>query len=157
VSAPIQYAAVEAYHDHRELDIYRRTATGILKSVSNYCTDQLHACGVTVSRGEGGFYLFPDFSSYSKEFKKNNINTSTQLCHRILHETGVALLPGIAFGRPEEEYTVRLSFVDFDGTNALTQWKEDMGDADFNLLFPKIKEGISALLSWIRNLKSICI
>ena len=37
----------------------------------------------------------------------------------MLEDTGVALLPGIAFGRPENELTCRLSYVDFDGKNAI--------------------------------------
>ena len=34
-------------------------------------------------------------------------------------ETRVALVPGVAFGRPREELTARLAYVDFDGPRAL--------------------------------------
>ena len=45
--------------------------------------------------------------------------SSVDLCELLLEETGVAILPGSAFGRPPEELTVRISFVDFDGARAL--------------------------------------
>ena len=44
---------------------------------------------------------------------------SVGLCELLLDETGVAILPGSAFGRPPEELTARISFVDFDGARAL--------------------------------------
>jgi len=42
------------------------------------------------------------------------------LCESLLEDTGVAVLPGSVFGRPEEELTARLSYVDFDGARAIT-------------------------------------
>ncbi len=50
---------------------------------------------------------------------KKGIKNSRQLVEDILESTGVALLPGIDFGRPESELTFRLAFVDFDGKAAL--------------------------------------
>ena len=37
-----------------------------------------------------------------------------------LEEAGVAILPGAAFGRPREELTARIAYVDFDGAAALS-------------------------------------
>ena len=39
---------------------------------------------------------------------------------KLLEETGVAILPGSAFGRPETELTARMAYVDFDGAKMLT-------------------------------------
>jgi aspartate aminotransferase len=41
------------------------------------------------------------------------------LCNTLLEETGVAILPGIAFNRPPWELSARLAYVDFDGRKAL--------------------------------------
>jgi len=41
------------------------------------------------------------------------------LCEHLLDETGVALLPGYNFGRPPEELTARVAYVNFDGKKAL--------------------------------------
>ena len=50
---------------------------------------------------------------------KSKIKTSKELCERLLIEAGVAILPGQVFGRPPDELTARLSYVDFDGARAL--------------------------------------
>jgi aspartate aminotransferase len=47
----------------------------------------------------------------------------------MLGDTGVATLPGSAFGRPVEELTFRLSYVDFDGAAALQASAVTPGDA----------------------------
>ena len=41
------------------------------------------------------------------------------LCERLLEDTGVAILPGHHFGRPAEELTARIAYVNFDGGAAL--------------------------------------
>jgi len=41
-----------------------------------------------------------------------------ELSERLLDETGVAILPGYDFGRPPEELTARLAYVNFDGRKA---------------------------------------
>ena len=44
------------------------------------------------------------------------------MCSHILENTGIAMLAGSHFGRPEEEMTVRISFVNFDGEAAISGW-----------------------------------
>jgi len=41
------------------------------------------------------------------------------MCEQLLEDTGIAILPGCDFGRPPEELTARLAYVDFDGAQAL--------------------------------------
>ena len=68
---------------------------------------------------EGGFYLFPDFSSFAGPLAEQGITGSRTFCEALLEETGVAILPGVDFGRPADELTARLAYVDFDGHKAL--------------------------------------
>ena len=42
-----------------------------------------------------------------------------QYAYSSLEKTGVAILPGCHFGRPNEELTARIAYVDFDGARAL--------------------------------------
>jgi len=74
---------------------------------------------VELEMPDGAFYLFPDFSPLAARLAGRGIRDSGTLCERLLEETGVATLPGEAFGRPAEELTLRLAFVDFDGEQAL--------------------------------------
>merc|ERR1711969_127318 len=61
VSAPIQYAAVEAYTgDH---SVYLNTVRKILSFAGNYVYENLKSNVINVTKPEGGFYLFPEFTN----------------------------------------------------------------------------------------------
>lgn len=121
VSAPIQYAAVAAYAGGPHIAQYVDHSRRILGAIGQYVYRQLQALSITCPKPEGGFYLFPNFEKYRSFFATQGVTTSLQLCEWLLNNTGVALLPGSAFGRPEEEFTARLSFVDFDGGRTLEE------------------------------------
>lgn len=147
VSAPIQYAAVEAYSVDLSTSNYQKASRYILERIGNYCYQTLKAGDVKVQMAEGGFYLFPNFTD------KVEVESGVIFCQRLLEETGVALLPGSSFGRPKEELTVRLCFVDFDGKTALSHYYKYgiIMDNDLPKLFPKIVEGMNRLMNWIET------
>ncbi|MEE2757934.1 MAG: pyridoxal phosphate-dependent aminotransferase [Myxococcota bacterium] len=121
VSAPIQYAGLAAFDDNIELTHYVSRSRRLLQSLSQWLTHRLVSQNVSMHAPEGGFYAFPDFGFYEDAFLARGISTSAELAKQILDDTGVAFLPGSCFGRPETEWTTRLSFVDFDGANALNE------------------------------------
>jgi aspartate aminotransferase len=92
----------------------------ILAALGRWGVKRLTEAGVDVCSPMGAFYLFPDFSPLAETLRARGIGTSTQLCERLLEETGVAILPGSVFGHPPERLTARLAYVDFDGARALT-------------------------------------
>lgn len=155
VSAPIQYAAVTAYQPHPELKQYRNDVISILKIVANYCHEQLSKLGVHIIPSTGGFYLFPNFAVFRDRILLNGMSTSKDFCERLLQETGVALLPGSAFGRPVAEMSARLSYVDFDGDQALDYWNSNkhISVDQFEVLFPNIVSGITGICDWLKALK----
>ncbi|MEJ2613545.1 MAG: pyridoxal phosphate-dependent aminotransferase [Ignavibacteriaceae bacterium] len=118
-SAPIQYAAISAFKGGPKIQTYLEHSRNILKVLGNYVTDKLIKSGVNVSYPEGGFYVFPDFTSFKDKFNAIGINSGKKLCEKLLDETGVAILPGVVFGRPENELTARIAYVDFDGTKVI--------------------------------------
>ncbi|PCI37621.1 MAG: aspartate aminotransferase [Elusimicrobia bacterium] len=118
-SAPIQYAAIKAFQGGPEIDEYLMHSRKTLKALGDTIVKQLRAADVTVLSPQGGFYIFPDFHVHKKTLRARGITTSAELCERLLEDTGVAILPGSDFGRPPEELTARLAFVDFDGTRVL--------------------------------------
>lgn len=119
-STPIQCAAVRAFQGGIEIERYLANARKILKALANWIQHRLERAQVSVITPQGAFYLFPDFSPLREVLKEQGITTSEALCERLLESTGVALLPGSAFGRPSRELTARLAYVDFDGARALT-------------------------------------
>lgn len=119
VSAPIQHAAVHAFRGGVDIERYLWHVRRILGALGNHCTEALRRAGVHVHMPEGAFYLFLDFSPLRKQLAKRGIEDGPTLCSCLLEETGVAILPGVAFSRPESELTARLAYVDFDGARTL--------------------------------------
>ncbi|MCZ6669510.1 MAG: aminotransferase class I/II-fold pyridoxal phosphate-dependent enzyme [Acidobacteria bacterium] len=118
-SAPIQYAAVRAFQGGLRIERYLLHSRRILSALGRWCHRDLRKAGLLVERPAGAFYLFPNFSPFLKQLRSRGIKTSDDLCERLLEETGVAIIPGSAFGLPPQVLTARLAYVDFDGARAL--------------------------------------
>jgi len=145
VSAPIQYAAIEAYKgDH---SAYLNTVRKILSFVGNYVYENLKSNVINVTKPEGGFYLFPEFTNAK-------FSSSSEMCKDILNKTGIALLAGSDFGLDSNKMLARLSYTDFDGTNFLrnTLGSNKLDDADLKKNAPNIVDGVSSLKEWSNSL-----
>jgi len=141
VSAPIQYAAIEAYEgDHNN---YIKSSKNILKAVGNYVYDKLCSNKILINKPRGGFYLMPEF--LSKKFR-----SSSEMCDDILNKTGVALLPGSDFGFDKKKLIVRLSYTDFDGQKFMDEYEKnnDLSENTIKEFAPKIVEGVNQLKKW---------
>ncbi len=118
-AAPIQHAAVVAFDGGADVARYLASARRVLTAAGRYCARRLVAAGAECAQPTGAFYVFPSFEPLRARLEARGIATSRALAERLLDETGVALLPGSAFGRPEAELTARIAYVDFDGRQAL--------------------------------------
>lgn len=157
-SAPIQYAAVTAFEENEEVEDYLAGCRRVLRYLGKLTHSRLSEFNVFAPKPEGGFYLFPNFSNYREPLLANGIHSSAQLCTRLLEDTGVALLPSYDFGRPGEELTARLSYVDFDGGKALEMLS---GYSDKSLdkryideCFPNMREALNRMEEWLQNLRN---
>ncbi len=119
VSAPIQYAAIRAFTGGTRIERYLWQSRRILRTLGSKCAHTLQEAGIRVHTPGGGFYVFADFHPLADRLHARGFKTSQDLCRRLLADTGVAILPGRAFARAEEELTARLAYVDFDGARAL--------------------------------------
>lgn len=120
VSAPIQYAAVQAFLCGAEIEEYLLHARRILAMLGRETAGILREGGILVNDPVGGFYHFIDFTRLENKLHARDIMDSPSFCEALLQETGVAILPGEDFNRPPAELSARLSYVDFDGANALS-------------------------------------
>jgi aspartate aminotransferase len=118
-SAPIQYAAITAFKGGLKIERYLANSRKILKALGKYIYDKMSESNIRVTYPDGGFYFLPDFCYYKEKFAKKGIYTSRQLVNKALEDTSVAFLPGSVFGRPNDELTTRIAYVDFDGAKAL--------------------------------------
>jgi len=130
-SAPIQYAAVSALQDRAEMTRYLQDSRRILAALATHAHNTLVGAGAVLHPAAGGFYLFPRFENLRANLAARGIHSGAAFCERLLEETGVAVLPGINFGRPGAELSARLAFVDFDGALALRMAAEEPVDEAF--------------------------
>jgi len=143
--SPIQVAATSAYKNKSLANEFLQKQIDLLKKVSTYCSTKLRQGGVKIHDAQGGFYLFPDFSEFKNKLAARKIETSEQLTSALMDETGVALLPGSAFGMAQSSLTARLAFVDFDGEQI---WNERNTEYQFE----RVKQGINLICQWLKQL-----
>lgn len=156
-SAPIQYAAVRAFEGSPEIERYLADARRILQALGNSYAAQLRDCGAALADPQGAFYLFPDFERLRKPLAERGIMNSPALCEALLEEAGVAVLPGVDFGRPREELSFRLAYVNFDGGGALKAARDYRGELGENFLREYCKpamEALDAMSGWLFKLKA---
>tara|TARA_B100000965_G_scaffold50431_1_gene37140 strand:+ start:904 stop:2139 length:1236 start_codon:yes stop_codon:yes gene_type:complete len=145
VNSPAQFAAVEAYiGDYSE---YKAKTLNILRSVGHYVYNNLKSNKVIINPPQGAFYLMPEFPN--KKYK-----TSTELCEKILDETGVAMLPASDFGFGPKRMLTRLCYIDFDGNEFLKAKIDNkiMDDKIIEKYAPNVVEGVKRLSNWAKNL-----
>ena len=141
VSAPIQYAAIEAYTSDQS--IYLKDVKKILSFVGNYVYENLNSNVINIAKPEGGFYLFPEFTN-------TKFSSSSEMCRDILSKTGVALLPGSDFGIEQNKMLARLSYTDFNGVDFLknTSGGKKLDNDDLKKYAPNVVNGVSKLKGW---------
>ena len=145
VSAPIQYAAIEAYTgDH---SVYLKNIKKILSGVGNYVYENLKSNIINITKPEGGFYILVEFTNAK-------FLSSSEMCKDILNKSGVALLPGSDFGIEQEKMLARLSYTDFDGADFLTNTSgsKKLDNEDIKKYAPNVVEGITKLKNWSNSL-----
>ncbi|MDP7040064.1 MAG: pyridoxal phosphate-dependent aminotransferase, partial [Myxococcota bacterium] len=154
VSAPIQYAAVEAFAYGEDVENYVRHTQRLLAALARNIVGRLREHGVQVCTPDGAYYLFVDFAQFKASLAQRGIHTSQELCGRLLQETGVAILAGSHFYRPAEELTARLAFVDFAGDEVLKAsvalGLDAQLDSEFiEKHFAKVLAGIEFIGRWL--------
>lgn len=151
-SAPIQYAAVTAFQGGPEIDSYLKSSRRILNGLASMTHAAFTDMSIKAAKPEGAFYILGDFEAHRDRLAGEGIKTSSQLCLRMLDETGVAALAGSHFGRPAEELTVRFAFVDFDGGAAIDALPagDEPASLDFlNQHCGRVQSALTSMASWI--------
>lgn len=154
VSAPIQHAAVTAFKKQGGIQEYLESSRQIMSELSLYAWEQFSAVDADVCKAKGGFYLFPGFSGIKEPLASAGIHDSTTLCSRLLNDTGVAILPGSAFLRDEQEMFVRLALVDFDGKAAIDAAQSKTVNRSFVEKYcPNVIEAVDGMVSWMKQFR----
>ena len=151
VSAPIQYAAIRAFEGGPAIGAYLQDSRRLLHALGRHLAAALRSVGAACADPDGAFYLFPDLSSCADRLHARGIATSPALAERLLDETGVALLPGAAFGHDPERLTCRLAYVDFDGARALEALAdgEPVDEAFLRRYCGRTVEAVERFCAWL--------
>ncbi len=150
VSSPIQYASIAAFKGGDDIECYLFRARMILKLLITYSYQQLLKVGASLAEPRGGFYLFPNVDHLRQSLA---VDDSVALCDKLLKETGVAVLPGSAFGRPLTELSMRIACVDFNGVAALEAASElqELDESFIHTYCSTTVEGINRLCRWLSS------
>jgi aspartate aminotransferase len=154
VCTPVQFAAVIAYEQGPQILQYLENSRMVLSKISSAISGCLKKVSINHPTPQGGFYLMPDFEYYRANLKTKGIETSEQFCNKLIKETGVALLPGSAFGLPANKLAARLSYVDFDGRKALDLANSNgnvLNDYSLKNISGHMLQGIERLKSWLED------
>jgi aspartate aminotransferase len=154
VSAPIQYAALEAYGNFEAVRPFIRKTCEIHRYACEYLYRRLVGMGLNCPRPEGAFYLFPDFQNQRQALRRQGIFTGRRLCDVLLNQAHVAVLPGADFYLAATELGVRVAGVDYDGAAALEAWpgEKRMIEDLAGRLFPRLIGGCDRLEEFLLGL-----
>ena len=129
VSAPIQYAGIEAYRTDTEIINYMKDCAQVHELMTTYFHRKLSVGGVSCPPPQGAFYLFPDWNNHKEFLAERGIATSAELAKYLLKELLLASLPGSEFGMPQEYLSLRLATVDYNGSAALESFQSNRDSA----------------------------
>ena len=154
VSAPIQYAALEAYGNFEALKPFIEKSCSIYKTAGNYLRRRFVEMELNCPEAMGAFYLFPDFDNYREALRGRGILTGERLTRVLLDEIRVALLPGSAFYLPAAHLGVRVASVDFDGERVYSEWpgSEKVSNEEIRSFFPSLAAGCDRLEAYLEAL-----
>lgn len=155
VSAPIQYAALEAYGRFDNLRDEIAANNEVYHFASLYLYRRFRDMGLHCPQPDGAFYLFPDFENFATSLRERGILTGIKLTARLLKEKGVAFLPGSDFYFPATNLGVRVAAVDFDGADVRDRWPGRMGmnEGETKKLFPRLVKGCNRLAEFLDELQ----
>ena len=154
VSAPIQYAALEAYADFEKVRPFVEKTTAIYSYVVNHLHKRFIEIGLNCPKPGGSFYLFPDFENSKEQLRARGIITARAMTNALLEEHFVAVLPGSDFYMPATHMGVRVAAVDFDGGRVFDSWPgaAHVTEQYLREYLPKIEQGCERIEAFLSEL-----
>ncbi len=98
-----------------------------------------------------------DFSNFRKQLNKIGIFSSIELCHKLLNDYHVALLPGCDFYMNKDALNLRLATVDYDGKALLDEVMQSGSVDQINIekSTPYIFRGVERVRAFFNDLSSM--
>lgn len=161
VATPIQYAAQVAYAPNDEIDEYFVATREIHRMVGLHISNQFNGIeGVRATVPEGAFYFLADFNDLSEDLTRHGVTSSNQLAQSLIsHPHHVATITGDSLILRPNDFGARISFVDYDGSNALEAYSrnpptsEDDEASFVKEIAPNMERGVEAVKRWVEMIR----
>ncbi|WP_165394793.1 pyridoxal phosphate-dependent aminotransferase [Methanofollis fontis] len=161
VAAPVQHAAVTAYSPSVEIEEYMRNIRSIHSIMCRYLSRATAMIkGVGATQPEGGFYFLADFNALRDRLESAGIAGADDLSAAMLaHPHHIATVGGEAIMLPQENLSLRIACVDYDGAAALEHYRSDpprssLDEVAFvNDAAPRMVDGITAIRRFVEGVK----
>jgi aspartate aminotransferase len=109
-AGPVQQAAALAFSEPPELAERVALSRRLHRSVARAAADRFAAAGAEVPAPQAAFYLYPDFTPLADVLlERHGITSDESLASVLLHEYGVGVLPGSAFGEDGGRLRLRVA------------------------------------------------
>lgn len=126
-SAPVQYAAVEAFSLKKDVEKYVANCAKKHALRTQKVYQELKKIGLEAPQPHGGFYVYISFDKFAKKLLKLRIRNSVDLSNYLLEKYQIAALPGVEFCEPPQRLTLRLStsyLSDLDLSKSLSYFRD---------------------------------
>ena len=109
-AGPVQQAAALAFSEPPALTERVALSRRLHASVARAIALRFAACGAAVPAPQAAFYLYPDFSPLADVLlERHGITSDESLADVLLHNYGVGVLPGSAFGEDSGRLRLRVA------------------------------------------------
>lgn len=120
---PIAGAARVGFDEPPELQAFVASGRLLHAEVTTAFYQAACEAGAACRAPSAAYYLYPDLEPLRTELHRAGISSGAELAARLLDRSGVAVLPGIAFGDRPERLTFRLATSLLYGATAEERWE----------------------------------
>jgi aspartate aminotransferase len=126
ITTPVQYAAITAYSPDPAIDRYLKETRDIHRMMGGYFSRVFSSVeGISTTKPHGAFYFLADLNELKLLLEKKGIVSSNNLQKALLaHPWHVATVTGDAIMMPENNFSARIAFVDYDGSQAMKLYEK---------------------------------
>lgn len=152
VPAPIQFAAIEAFKRHDDLEQHIADCKDVHQIITRTFCREIEAMGLSYTHAQAGFYSYVDFSPFRVKLAEMGILSSSDLSEYLLQNYNIVVLPGSEFGSDEGELNIRMACRDYDGEQALRAYiDKDRNVPNGAQFMSQNAPNISATLDFFRS------
>jgi aspartate aminotransferase len=122
-AAPVQRAAALAFSEPPEITERVARSRHLHGAIARAVAARFAAVGADVPSPRGAFYLYPDFGAHRGVLlDRFGVRTSADLAGLLLRRHGVGVLPGSAFGDPDQALRLRVATSQLYGE---AEWQQE--------------------------------